>query len=115
MKFGEIWYVKYPYQEDSTQTTKRPAIFIKNTAGGIEALVIKVTKQLKHLGKDKYKVDFILKDWEAANLDKKSLARISNYAVIDKKDFIHKIGELTEEDLETLKINFMKFMINEKK
>lgn len=60
-KFGDIFYIDFPYEDDCYEFKKRPAIFIKkHNSNEAIALVLKVTSELKHLGKDKYKLDFLI-------------------------------------------------------
>lgn len=104
-KFGDIFYVYYPYEDDSSNGSDRPAIFIKkhDLEENIHALMFKITTKLKHLGKDKYKLDFLIKKWEEASLDEPSLAQVSKPALVPIDELTQKIGSLVDEDIEMLK------------
>jgi len=116
VKLGEIYYViGYPYKERDGRADERPAIFIREEKDKIHVLLVKLTKQLKHLGKDQYSIDFILEDWETAGLEHESLAQISCVAILPKENLGEKLGELVEGDMETLKKNFMIHMKAKKK
>lgn len=111
MKLGDIYHVRdYPYDERDGRASDRPAIFIREENDKIHVLLIKLTTQLRHLGKDKYTADFLVEGWEEAGLDKESLAQISKMAIIPRENLDKKIGELIQEDLDRLKENFIKFI-----
>lgn len=114
-ELGDIWWVNYPLEENDTETKKRPAIVIREEQHGYEVLVVKVTSELRHLGNDKYKVDFLIEKWSEANLTKESLARVSKFARVNECFFEGYIGRLAEEDLNTLKVNLIFLLEQQKK
>ena len=93
----EIWFVRFPLEEDETQKLNRPVLVIDNEND--EYLVVKITKH-KPRGNDKF--DLKLEEWQAANLDFPSTARISKLRLLPEMDFIKKIGTIQSQDWDAI-------------
>lgn len=94
MNVGEVWLVDFPYEDDATKSSPRPAIILD-----IDTILVLAVKVTKHEPREEDKYDTPLLYWEKAKLHLKSTARISKAVAIQKSQFIHKIGDLDEEDL----------------
>lgn len=91
---GEIWFAKFPLEEEPTKVLNRPVIVLDENILGV--LSVKVTKHQPR-EKDLYDVPIIY--YEEANLKVPSTARVSKILLLDHSAFIFKIGNLNEEDL----------------
>lgn len=72
MRKGEVWFVKFPFEEDKTQTTNRPVVVLDENILGV--LSVKITKH-RVRASDPYDVPILY--WEDAHLKMASTARIS--------------------------------------
>lgn len=89
----DVVLVEYPYEEDSTQSSKRPAIIIDKDTEGLRVLVVKVTT---HKPRDEF--DYGIIEWVKANLTKQSTARTSKLENLHVGSIIKKYGTLDESD-----------------
>jgi pimeloyl-CoA synthetase len=105
IKAGEVWFVNFPYEEVSNKFSKRPAVVLNVET--LEVLSVKVTK---HNPRECDKFDTPIVYWEHARLHYKSTARVAKAVHIPKKQFIHKIGDLCQDDFETIIEEFVKFI-----
>lgn len=94
MKFGELWWVDYPF-EDVNGSKVRPALVIITKNDDEEIGCTKVTGTLER----KRGNDFIIKEWQKANLKKESLVELRKRKLIHKDKFKTKIGNLDRSDL----------------
>lgn len=94
---GEVWYVKFPLEEDPSLYIERPAIIADVMLPKVA--VIKVTK---HDPRDEDKYDTKIMHCSHAKLTKQSTARVSKYLAIHKSQIINKKGALHPEDHESI-------------
>ena len=102
---GEIWLVNFPLEEDNTQFLSRPAVILN--ANLDDVLAIKVTKTEPRSNDD---FDVSIDNWQYANLNYKSTARVSKTQNINKHQFKHKIGNLHFSDLIKLQNKYIEFI-----
>lgn len=105
MKKGEVWFVEFPLEEDSSKILNRPVVVLDENTLGV--LSVKITKH-KVRKEDPYDTPIIY--WEDANLRLASTARVSKVMVLPRDSFIFKIGELHYEDLERIENMYIKFL-----
>lgn len=94
MKKGEVWFVEFPLEENSNKIINRPVIVLDETTLGV--LSIKITKH-KIREEDLYDIPIVY--WEDANLKLASTARVSKIMILNKDNFLFKIGNLHNDDL----------------
>lgn len=104
---GEVWFVSFPLEEDTTKIIKRPVVVLD--VDTLKVLSVKVTKTEPRKDDD---YDTPIVYWQHAKLRFKSTARVSKTMSLDKNQFVHKIGDLHHEDLGEIQNQFMRF-INE--
>ena len=109
MKQWEVWFAKFPFEEDNSIEKKRPVIIINVET--LEVLSIKVTS---HSARTEDEYDTELVHWSEAGLDKPSVARISKSMNLTKDKFVHKIGEIHDEDKVSIMQNFMNYITSKK-
>jgi mRNA-degrading endonuclease toxin of MazEF toxin-antitoxin module len=102
---GEVWFAKFPLEENSTKYLDRPVIVLN--VEPIEVLSVKITKSKPRVN-DVY--DTILVYWQHANLRMQCTARISKTIYLPKSMFRRKIGVLHPSDFEEIKQMFMKYI-----
>lgn len=90
---GEVWYVKFPLEEDPNRYIERPAIIADVNLP--EVAVIKVTK---HDPREEDKYDTPIIHYSHAKLKRQSTARVSKLLSIHKSQILNKKGALHEED-----------------
>ena len=105
MKKGEVWFVEFPLEEDSSKILNRPVVVLDQNTLGV--LSVKITKH-KVRKEDPYDTPIIY--WEDENLRLASTARVSKVTVLPRDSFIFKIGELHYEDLERIENMYIKFL-----
>lgn len=110
LNVGEVWFVKFPYEEDPSNYSKRPVIILDVDEEELKVLSVKVTK---HKARENDDYDTPILYWQEAKLRFKSTARVSKTLYIPKGLFIHKIGELHEDDLKTIQNVFIKYINNQ--
>ena len=107
MNKGEIWFARFPLEEDPSIVLKRPVLILDINILGV--LSIKITKH-KFRDQDLYDIPIIY--YEEANLNFPSTARVSKNLLLKENDFIFKIGTLNKDDLERIEnayIDFLKY------
>ena len=102
----EVWFVKFPFEEDKTRYTQRPGIVLSINDEEACILTVKVTSKLS---RENYKFDIGLFEWEQANLDRPSVARISKMQYIEKEKFDKKIGTITNRDWKNIQTTVKRF------
>ena len=102
MNVGEVWEVDFPFEDDPTQSKRRPCIIMN--AGIVGALSIKVTK---HQSRDEFDVPIF--KWKEANLLEPSYARVSKIMVFPKKAFIRKFGIIQDSDFKNISKAFIEY------
>lgn len=93
----DVVLVEYPYEEDSTKFSKRPAIVIDKDTKGLRVLVVKITT---HEPRDEF--DYQIIEWVKARLTKKSTARASKLESLDVGSIIKKYGTLEDSDYNSI-------------
>ena len=106
MKRWELWYVNFPYEEDATKFSDRPAIILNTEP--LRILSVKVTKHEKR-SYDKFDTEIV--DWGQAGLVCPSVARVSKTIKILKENFRRKIGELSTRDRDAISDAFIRFIM----
>lgn len=105
MNQWEVWYAKFPFEEDATITKSRPVIILN--VDTLECLSVKVTS---HDIRDNDKFDTPIVYWREAGLPRPSVARISKTINLSKDKFINKKGTLRTEDRVTIMQKFVEFV-----
>lgn len=93
LEIKDVVLVEYPYEEDSTQSSKRPAIIISKNEIDLRLLVVKVTK---HAPRDTF--DYEIVEWVKANLTQPSTVRASKLEDLPLSSIIKKYGTLEDND-----------------
>ena len=91
----EIWFARFPLEEDENKTLKRPVLVIHSRDD--EYLVVKITT---HKPRNSDKFDVELDKWQTASLKFPSTARVSKLRTLPEKNFINKIGVIHDSDWE---------------
>lgn len=107
---GEVWFVKFPYEEDSTRFSNRPVVVLDVDTRTV--LSVKITKH-EVRAEDKYDTPIIY--WQQAGLKFASTARISKVMNLPIENFRFKIGELDSHDLDIIADAYIEFMESQKK
>ena len=106
MEQWDVWYAKFPYEENPNITKNRPVIILN--VEPIECLSVKVTsKDIREV--DEFDVE--IKHWKDAGLKLPSVARVSKTMNLSKELFVNKKGVLQDED-KTIIMNKFKEYIN---
>lgn len=95
----EIWFVKFPLEEDSSKILQRPVVVISVSDDKMKILSVKVTK---HEARDWDDYDTTIKEWIAAGLRFPSTARVSKIRVLPRRNFLFKIGDIHPDDWDML-------------
>ncbi len=90
----ETWFVELPF-DNSDDKKKRPGIVVKENNGMFD--VVMITSSGAHSEKD-----FTIMDTEYAGLDHDSTVRLGKIYKVSASKFDHKLGELSEYDVEEL-------------
>lgn len=106
MQIGEVWFVRFPFEEDKTKHTVRPVIVLNSN--DLKVLSVKVTKQGS---RDEYDTPIIY--WKHAKLRFESIARVSKTINLDKSDFVFRLGKLHDDDLKLIQTKFIEYVLNE--
>ena len=105
MKEWEIWYARFPYEEDSKTESERPVIILD--VDKLECLSVKVTG---HEVREDDSYDIPIEHWKEAGLKRASVARVAKTMTLTKDKFINKKGELHDDDKEVIMQKFMEFI-----
>ncbi|MFR3298651.1 MAG: type II toxin-antitoxin system PemK/MazF family toxin [Fusobacterium sp.] len=106
MNRGEVWFAKFPYEDEPDKFKYRPVIILDN--GNIEelkVLVVKVTTKER-------KEDVPIIYWQEAKLRFKSFARTAKFLLLPQEDFKFKIGDLHPDDLSLIETSFIEYFLN---
>lgn len=106
MNRGEVWFAKFPYEDEPDKFKYRPVIILDD--GNIEelkVLVVKVTTKER-------KEDVPILYWKEAKLKFKSFARTAKFLLLPKEDFKYKIGDLHSDDLSLVETSFIEYFLN---
>ncbi len=96
-KRGEVWFVSFPLEENPEKFTNRPVVVLNAK----ERLVLSV-KITKHKVREDDAFDTPILYWSDAGLRMSSTARVSKIQLLDEDNFIFKIGDLHEDDLNAI-------------
>ena len=102
---GDVWFAKFPLEEDNSQYIFRPVIILNSDR--LEVLVIKVTKTAPRTN-DKYDIPIMY--WQYANLRFKSTARVSKAILLNSSQLEFKIGTLHTSDFANIEEAFIQFI-----
>lgn len=102
---GEVWFVEFPLEEDTSQTINRPVVVLDESTLGV--LSVKITKHVPR-PEDSYDTPIIY--WKEANLRLASTARVSKVLLLSPDDFIFKIGDLHPDDLEKIEEQYARYI-----
>ena len=102
---GEVWFVEFPLEEDNNQIINRPVIVLDENILGV--LSVKITKHLPRL-EDPYDTPILY--WKEANLRLASTARVSKIILLPQDNFIFKIGDLHEDDLQRIEQVYQRYL-----
>lgn len=105
MRVWELWFADFPFEEDATQSKKRPVIILN--VEPLEVLSVKVTSK-KARDNDKYDTPIV--HWKEAGLKSESIARISKTIFLTQDKFEHKIGTLHDDDKVTILTKYTEFL-----
>lgn len=108
LKTGEVWFAEFPLEEDPRNFINRPVIILD--VDSLDVLSVKVTK---HEVRQEDSYDTPIMHWEDAKLKFASTARISKTIKLPIDNFIFKIGDLKQEDLEEITDMYIKFVNKE--
>lgn len=95
MQDFDIYVVKFYYLEDKSRYKYRPALVINDTLH----LVAKITSNTD-IRSD---ADYIIKDWEAAGLDKPSRVKLDDALYLKPDSPAKYLGHLSEKDSSNIK------------
>jgi len=96
-QIGEIWYAKFPLEEDSSKFIERPVIIAD--VGLPNLVVIKITK---HIPRERDPYDIPIIRYKEAGLKNPSTARISKAIIIDVSQVDNRKGALHSLDYENI-------------
>jgi len=88
-KIGQIWYAKFPLEEDSSSFIERPIIIADINLPNL--VVIKITK---HDPRENDPYDVPIKRFKEAGLKYPSTARISKVVIINENQIDNRKGAL---------------------
>lgn len=104
---GEVWFVEFPLEEDTSRTINRPVVVLDENNLGV--LSVKITKHLPRTD-DPYDTPILY--WQEANLRLASTARISKVIVLPQESFIFKIGELHPKDMLRVEEMYQRYILD---
>jgi hypothetical protein len=89
MNQWEVWFAKFPYEDDPTTLKDWPVIVLD--VEKLEVLSVKVTS---HDIRDKDEYDTTIFHWKEAGLDRPSVARVSKTMYLNPDSFHYKLCDL---------------------
>ncbi len=107
MQKGEVWFAKFPLEENPNQILNRPVIVLDENILGV--LSVKITKHQPR-ATDPYDIPILY--WEEAGLRLASTARVSNVILLSRDSFIFRIGNLCQEDMKRVEATYKEFLAN---
>jgi len=109
MKQWEVWYAKFPFEENPTIIKERPVIILNQDKETFDCLSVKVTsKEIR----DSDSFDTEILHWKDAGLKVPSVARVSKTMNLSKENFVNRKGELHNEDRVNVMNKFIEFINN---
>lgn len=106
---GEVWFVEFPLEENSSEIINRPVVVLDENTLGV--LSVKVTK---HKVREEDPFDTPILFWAKAGLRFASTARVSKVMNLLPDYFIFKIGKLHPDDLKNIEEVYIRFMEDNK-
>lgn len=115
-KSKEVWFAKFPFEENDGRFKIRPVIVLSEITGSEvevaeviedEYLSVKVTSHPERKEDDG---DTVIIKWKEANLTKPSVARVSKTMNIPLSQFIRKVGQTDDEDFINILQKFMELI-----
>ncbi|WP_410512702.1 type II toxin-antitoxin system PemK/MazF family toxin [Paenibacillus sp. BR2-3] len=105
---GDVWYAKFPLEEDSSKYIERPAIIADVHLPDVA--IIKVTK---HDPRENDQYDTIIVHYNQAKLKRQSTARVSKLVTVDISQILNRKGTLHPEDFKNVFEQLDKFIDEE--
>jgi len=106
ISLGDVWMCKFPLEEDPSTFLPRPVIVL-----AIESLDVLSAKVTKHAPRDNHDIPIV--KWVYAGLNFPSTARVSKTIMIDKSQFIYRLGFLHSDDLNEIQTAYMEFVLSQ--
>lgn len=108
----EVWYVKFPFEENPNIKKRRPVIVLgktedKVTVAGLEEDAYLSVKVTSHIERKEDEYDTIIVKWKEANLKKESVARVLKTIVLPKSQFIDRVGIADDKDFENILVKYI--------
>lgn len=108
----EVWYVKFPFEENPNIKKRRPVIVLgktedKVTVAGLEEDAYLSVKVTSHIERKEDEYDTIIVKWKEPNLKKESVARVSKTIVLPKSQFIDRVGIADDKDFENILVKYI--------
>lgn len=94
---GDVYYAKFPLEEDSSRYIERPAIIADVNLPDVA--IIKVTK---HEPRDNDPFDTVIVHFKHAKLKELSTARVSKLVIVNESQILNRKGSLHIKDYETV-------------
>ena len=89
---GEVWLVRYYYEDEPSQSKVRPVVLINGQAMMLYGY--KMTSQSPRNSQE-----YSITDLDSAGLSKKTVIRTSKFMEIQENALIRKLGDLSTADL----------------
>ena len=105
MNQWEVWYARFPFEEDASIIKERPVIILNVET--LQCLSVKVTS---HQIRNNDEFDTPITNWKEAGLTKPSVARISKTMNLTKDKFTRKKGILHKDDRTIIMQRFADFV-----
>lgn len=90
----EVWLANFVF-EDSDDVKQRPVLILSDE----EAFPILVAKVTKTPPRNNYIGEYSIVHWKQAGLNYPSTIRLSKRLLLQKDDFVHKLGRLEADDI----------------
>ncbi len=101
----EVWFARFPFEEDATQWKVRPVIVLD--VNEQEAVVLSVMVS-STAPRGEYDIELFA--WADVPLDHRSTARISRTIHLPMVNFVRRIGRLTDDDWENVTNLYMDYL-----
>lgn len=108
MREWEVWFARFPYEEDTGIVKNRPVIILNMESS--EILSVKVTT---HAIRDNDDYEIPIFHWQESGLNNPSVARIAKSVYLTKDKFTKKIGDLHMNDINNLYKKYIEFIENQ--
>ena len=106
MKRGDIWLIELPFREGKEQRGVRPGIILADSTAGM-IVTIPITSHQEAL---RFPHTIKIKKSSVNNLDKDSVVLLFQIQSLDKKRFIHKLGDLEGEMMDHIDAHLKEFL-----